>query len=462
MKMKQENSFQKNTIWLTIGTILNKGLQFFAVLFFSRWLSIEEYGKFDLLYTYVSLLIPLITLSTQEAVFRFSVSEENESIKQKNISSVFIFDIINYLVYLCIAFIVIGRNNTILYFTFSFYLITELWSVYLRGFLRAVKRLDIYSFALALQTIFMFVCVAVFVYGYHMGLIGILLGYAIGTLIGDLILSIWGGWGKYFNAKKISKKQIKKLISYSLPLVPNEVSWWVMTASDRQIINIFYGNAANGIFAIAHKIPALCSVIFNMFAISWQQEIVTKVENNEDSDAVGVLNKMLIILLSMCSCLLSGSFIFYHFFFDVKYFEAIFYSPILIASAVAMAISQFYGGIQAAYKRTKSTGITTIVGAVVNVVIHLALINKIGLYAAAISTLGANIVIIVLRVISIRDVFKTKIKKETGLVLLIFVYFFITTYFVNNMNFNWINFIFAILVTVFINRNLIKKLPTLF
>ncbi|WP_160561080.1 lipopolysaccharide biosynthesis protein [Parablautia muri] len=456
--MKQENSFLKNTIWLTIGTILNKGLQFLAVLFFSRWLSTEEYGRFDLLYTYISLLIPLITLSTQEAVFRFSVNEGNEDIKCKNVSSAFLFDMVNYFVYLCIAFFIVGRINVILYLAFSFYLIAELWSVYLRGFLRAIKRLDIYAFALVLQTMFMLCSVTAFVYKLHMGLIGILLGYAVGTFIGDFILVIWGKWIKYFDVREISKKQIEKLISYSAPLVPNEVSWWVMTASDRQIINIFCGDAANGIFAITHKIPALCSVIFNMFAISWQQEIVTKVENNEDADVVGIFNKMLITLLSICWCLLAGSFVFYFYFFDIKYFEAILYSPILIASAAAMAISQFYGGIQAAYKRTKSTGVTTIVGAVLNIVVHLALIDEIGLYAAAVSTLVANIVIIILRMISIRDVFKIKMKKEASFNLLIFLYFFITAYFNRNMYFNWINFFVAILIAVFINYSLIKTM----
>ncbi len=456
--MKKSNSFQKNTILLTIGTIVNKGLQFFAVLLYSRWLSTEEYGQFDLLYTYVSLLIPVITLSNQEAVFRFSVNEEMKTTKNAYISCGLCFDVVNYLLYLGIAYLIIGRSNFNLYAIFSFYLFSELLSTYLRGFLRAIKRLDIYSFVLVLQTIAMFFFVTIFVFCFKFGLNGMLFGYACGTFVGDIILTLWGDFFSYFQIRAgVSLSKIKELIRYSVPLVPNEISWWVMNASDRQIINLFWGDAVNGIFAITHKIPALCSVVFNMFAISWQQEIVTKVENNEDANANVVFNKLLVTLFSVCSCLLAGSFVFYFYFFDRKYFEAILYSPILITSAVGMAIAQFYGGIQAAYKRTKNTGGTTVVGALVNIAVHLLLINVWGLYAAAISTLIANIVIILLRVISVKDVFRMKIKRKTGLVFLVFMYFFIAAYFNKNMYFNWINFIVSIIFTGFINRDLVKK-----
>lgn len=455
--MKYENSFQKNTIFLTIGTVLNKGLQFFAVLFYSRWLSTEEYGQFDLLYTYISLLIPIITFSNQEAIFRFSVNEKKDHLKNAYISSGFFFDTLNFIIVVCLFYVLIGKKNQDLYALFSIYLFAELISTYLRGFLRAIKRLDIYSFALVLQTVLMFIFISIYVSVLNWGLKGMLLGYASGTICGDVVLIIWGKLFHYLHIGDISFARIKDLLAYSFPLVPNEISWWVMNASDRQIINIFFGDLANGIFAIAHKIPALCSVVFNMFAISWQQEIVTKVENNEDPNTNVVFNQLLIILFSVCSCLMAGSFVFYYYFFDVKYFEAIKYSPILIASALCMAIAQFFGGIQAAYKRTKNTGMTTLVGASVNVICHIILINWIGLFAAAVSTLIANLIIIVLRINSVKDVYQVVIHKKTIVTLLTFGYFSISTYFYRNMLWNWVNSIASIALLVVLNLELLQK-----
>ena len=52
-----------------------------------------------------------------------------------------------------------------------------------------------------------------------------------------------------------------------------------MSVSDRQIIHHFMGAAANGIYAIANKIPALYSSVYTTFNVSWQQEVVEKMED---------------------------------------------------------------------------------------------------------------------------------------------------------------------------------------
>lgn len=459
--MKKDNSFQKNTMLLTAGTILNKGLQFFAVLLYSRWLSTEEYGKFDLLYTYVSLLLPIITLSTQEAIFRFSVNEKRNLVKKTYISNGLSLDIFNYFIYLFLAYWAVGKSNLPLFVIFSAYLLAELGSTYLKGFLRATERLDIYSFALVIQTVFMMIFTTVFVLILKLGLNGILVGYAAGTFAGDMILIIWGGLYKYIDITTLKINVLRQMIGYSLPLVPNEISWWVMNASDRQIINYFFGSGANGIFAIAHKIPALCSVVFNMFAISWQQEIVIRIENGEETDANSVLNNLLITLFSVCSCLLASSFIFYFYLFDNKYFEAIHYSPILIFSAMCMAVSQFYGGIQAAYKRTFNTGMTTVIGAVTNISVHLIVIRFIGLYAAAISTLFANLLIIILRALSVKDVFRAKLNFKTSVMVGVFIYFFTMAYFYHSLLLNVVNLIIGVTIAFYINRIFLRKIMTM-
>ena len=74
---KNENRLAKNTVMLSICTLLNKGLLFLMVPLFSRWLTVEEYGNYDVLATYVSLLIPIITLASSNAVFRLTV-DKNE------------------------------------------------------------------------------------------------------------------------------------------------------------------------------------------------------------------------------------------------------------------------------------------------------------------------------------------------------------------------------------------------
>lgn len=457
--MSQSDSLSKNTFLLMFGTFLNKGLQFLVVPFFSRWLTTAEFGEFDLLCTYVSLLIPIISLSVQEAMFRFSIDEADEYRKKAYITNSFAIYIINYLFAVGVLLCFREKIGNRIFIVFCFYLFSELLSVFLRGYLRAVKKLNIYSISMSISSIFMAVFVTIFVFCLNMGLEGILLGYAVGTFVGDFLICLFSRFYRMLSFEQLKIGRIRELISYSAPLIPNDIAWWVMNASDRQIINIFFGSSANGIYAVTHKIPALCSVIFNMFSVSWQQEVVTRI-NDDDRDEYFnmILNYLLKILLTLCASLLAGSFIIYYYIFDNKYFDAILYSPILIFSAVFLAVSQFFGGIQIALKQPKQNGFTTVVGAIVNLLTHFLLYRYIGLYAAATSTFLANAVIVYLRAVLVKNEFKIHITKETFIIFVGFLYFFLIAYIHTNMIFNWFNLFLAGCFFVIVNRDFILKI----
>lgn len=457
--MNRNDSLSRNTFLLTLGTFLNKGLQFFVIPFFSKWLTAAEYGEFDLLCTYVSLLIPIITLASQEAMFRFSVNEGDIYQKKAYITNTFVLQISNF--FLVVVLLQFFRNKvgTTIYIIFCFYLFAELISVFLRGYLRAIKKLNIYSISMSISTVFMIVFVVIFVKCLHMKLEGILLGYAIGTFIGDVCIFFGAKTYRMLAFEKIGFSMLKELVTYSAPLIPNDIAWWIMNASDRHLINLFWGSTANGIYAITHKIPAICSILFNMFSISWQQEVVERI-NDEDKEEYfnEILNILLELLLSVGAGLLSGSFIVYYYIFDFKYFEAILYSPILIFSAILLSISQFFGGIQIALKQPKQNGITTIIGAIVNIGVHVCVYKFIGLYAAALSTLVANGVILFLRIIFVQKEFKVHIKKKNLFVFIGFGYFLFMSYIHYNMLLNGINLFAACIFFVLVNYSRTKKI----
>ncbi|MCI8977705.1 MAG: oligosaccharide flippase family protein [Lachnospiraceae bacterium] len=459
--MNDNNTLKRNTLLLTMATIINKGLQFLGIPFFSHWLTVGEYGQFDLLCTYISLLIPIISLSTHEAVFRFNLEENNKNKRKANITNCFVIYSINLCIFLIASLFIFNRLPLTVYVCFIFYLVTELHSTYLKGYLRSIKRIDIYSFSMVLTTILMILLVTVFVWIFKWGLAGILLGYAIGTLMGNILLCIWGKWASMLCFRKCSISNMWALVRYALPLIPNDISWWVMNASDRQIINVFIGDVANGVYAIAHKIPALCQVIFNMFSISWQQEIVTRIDSPDANKLINeVFNTFLKVLLAVGGGLMAGSFVLYYFIFDLKYFEAIYYSPILLTSAVLIAVSQFLGGVQIALKKTFHNGISTVIGAACNVWIHMLLISGLGLFAASISTLVSNIVIVILRFFLLRNKIRIQIEKKAVLAITAYLYFFTNAYLHGVLWKDICNLLLSVIVFGLLNKKWIYEMCT--
>ena len=144
--------------------------------------------------------------------------------------------------------------------------------------------------------------------------------------------------------------------------------------------------------------------------------------------------------------------------FDLRYSDARMYAPLLVASVIFSTLSLFYGGIQISLKRPKQNGFSTIAGAVVNLVVHFALIKYIGLYAAAVSTLVSNLVVMAIRVIQLKNDFYFKVEKKHVVLLLIFVYYLFVASMKVNLILGFVNVIIASIIFVFSNKEFIVKI----
>ena len=74
--MNKYKKLLNNTLYFFIGNMGSKLLIFFLVPYYTYVLSTAEYGTADLITTTASLIIPVVTLSITEAVFRFSMDEK--------------------------------------------------------------------------------------------------------------------------------------------------------------------------------------------------------------------------------------------------------------------------------------------------------------------------------------------------------------------------------------------------
>lgn len=73
--------------------------------------------------------------------------------------------------------------------------------------------------------------------------------------------------GIYFS-KNIHLSIFKSVGTYSIPLIPNNLAWWVVNASDRTIIAHFLTTAANGIYSVANKFPNVFISFYNILNLS--------------------------------------------------------------------------------------------------------------------------------------------------------------------------------------------------
>ena len=115
------------------------------------------------------------------------------------------------------------------------------------------------------------------------------------------------------------------------------------------------------------------------------------------------------------------------------------------------------GGLYTAKKKTKSVGLTTIGAAVINIVIDLALIKTIGLYAASISTLISYIALTVFRMINVRKFIDIKYDMKNLLIILLLTTVSCGLLYFNSIYVYIFNILLSFVCAWLLNKVVIKK-----
>lgn len=445
-----------NTIIVGIGNFINSGISFLLVPLLTAWLTPNQYGNYDLLYSYVSLLSPFITLQLDQAVLRFTL--ENSEKGKDYFQTCLMLVLINS----GIALLLFGSLCTFrFHLAFVFCTITYAFKTYCIEYLRGKNQLKQYSIANICDGTFTLIGMLFLVRIFKTGVSGVLFSYAISSLSLSLFIFTHEKLYKHFSfhLSLEDKETIKKFLLYSLPLLPNSISWWITNVSDRTLIRIFLGSYYNGIYAVSCKIPTLITVFYGTFNLAWQQSAILSAKDNEEKRREfynSVFRQLTLFLFSSAFVIIASTPILYRLFLNVRYQEGMVLVPILILSTTVLNLGQYLGGILIGMKNTKANGAATVVAAVVNILIDLIFIQKIGLYAAAISTLIGYCFMLWLRLRSLGDLFqKKKIAKITmygGCLVLVESFVVLHT---ANVFLQWLWFGMTCLVFVLMNKKIL-------
>ena len=260
---------------------------------------------------------------------------------------------------------------------------------------------------------------------------------------------------------KINKQQLKGILSYSLPMIPNSLSWWIVSVSDRTIISIFLSTAYNGIYTVSCKFSNILNSILMIFNMSWQESASIHI-NDKDKNTFfsNMINAQLMLFISLSLLIIGIVPLAFKILIGIDYMSAYKYIPILLYANLWNTLIGLLGGIYVAKKRTKEIMNTTIISAIINLIVHIVLIKKIGLYAACISTAISYIVMGIYRFIDCKKYVNVKLNYKT--IILSHIIFVISTilYIKNSLVLNIVNILLVSITSFFLNKKTIKYLYT--
>lgn len=404
--MSRETRLIKNTMIIAIGNICTKCISFFMLPLYTSILSTTEYGTVDLINVIVSLSVIVLTLQIEQAIFRYLVDARENAEKQKEyITTTIVFIAFVNLICVTLLFAIMQMID----YPYTFYVISTIVLNVIISFLlqipRGIGNNLVYAIGSFISGSFNVIFNVILIAFLGWRVEGMLLASLIANVTAVIYISVQLRVWRYFSMNCFSIESLKILLAYSLPLIPNTFCWWIISASDRIVINIFLGVGANGIYSVAHKFPSVFRMVSNIFHTSWTESAAENIGQCDGKDYVQEIMHRTIKLYSSANI---GIIAMMPFVFPIlvgdEFLDSYLYIPLLMTGALFHSVADLYGSLYIALKKTKEIAKTTFLAAIINLVVNILLVQYMGLYAAAISTVFAYATITVVRHRGIRKV----------------------------------------------------------
>ena len=449
----------KNTVTYMIGNLGSKILQVLILPLLTAVLLTEEYGYYDLIVTTINLITPIATLQLVEAMFRYLFGGSEEE-KRVTISSVTAALVVGMTI-LAAVIALIQMFGIDLKYPFLIYLnyITNILFDYMQKIARCQQRNSLVAVSGVINTSVMLAVEAMALLVFKMRVDGMLLANCVSYFVAVLYLEYKLRIEEYLSIAAVNVKRVKELLKYSLPLVPNSVCWWVVSACDRYVISFFLSISANGIYSIAGKFSQMLSMITSVFQMAWQESsIIESDKATRDEFYTKTFDSYMRFLLSGYVVLLPIIRLAMPFLVAEEYRIGYLYNPLLLLGAVFSAFSQFYGSAYLAFKKTGGALSTTIIAAIINVTVGACLISKIGLYAPALGTTCAFLAQWLLRANQMKDYFRVKINTKVLSFMAPTMIVYYALYYKDSVVLHLTMLLVASIVFCTVNREMIRKI----
>lgn len=389
----------KNTGLLTISNFSSKLLVFLLVPLYTSVLTTEEYGIFDMVQTTISLLLPILTINIYDAVMRFCMDEDCDDKKVCGIGIKYVIISITCFTVLALINQQLGLIASLAQYTkymIAFY-ITNVCNQFFIQYAKGKEEVKAIAIAGVANTgITLLLNILLLLY-FKMGIEGFFLAYIFGQFFSCLFLiiktKVWD------NIDMTGNKELEKeMVAFSAPLILGAIGWWCNNASDKYVIIFMCGLAANGVFAVAYKIPSILTTLQQIFVQAWQISAVKGYGKEGSEEFYGKIFKgMNISMCAVCIMLTIATKPIAHLLYAKDFYAAWQYVPFLLVAGVFNSASGVLGPVLNANKNSKSLGISSLYGTAANLILNFLLIYLIGPQGAAIATAISSYLIYQLR-----------------------------------------------------------------
>lgn len=383
-----------DTVILAIGTFGSKLLVFLLMPLYTALLSPSQYGTAELITGTANLIMPFACVGITNGIFRFAAEKGTD--REGVFSSGMVLlgaglcgTVLLGAVALCIG----AAWRTEILLVVLYVLAADLQAVCAQ-YVRAVDRTRLFAVQGILNTLVTVGFNILFLMAFDLGVTGYVLSTVVGNLLTTAFLVVSAKLWRVFRLSHVSRTAMRELFRFSLPMVPTTICWLITDLSDRYLVSWFCGEAVNGVYSAAYKIPTIVNLVSGIFMQAWQFSAVVQSADGEECSRFysqvfrGFLSVIFIgsgglILLSpwLCRLLLNSA-----------YHEAWRYMPTLLCSAALESVVSFLASVYMVRKKSMHSFLTAVAGTGLNLLLNFLFIPRTGTFGGALGAAIATLI----------------------------------------------------------------------
>lgn len=397
---KLRHTFSQTVIY-SIGNLSTKVIGLILLPLYVEELTTSDYGVLSILEISSQILVAVLGLHLSKAMMRW-LAQESDNITRKGIilntyASVSIVSLLFIAAFLVfqdtLSVLYFGKSSFAVYFKImAFWVAAELLNRITLDLIRVHEKPKMFLLITITKFVSILTMNIIFVAYMKMGVEGVILSQAIGNgavtvfTLPFVIRNVKGG--------KIMPAVFNEMLTYSFPLIFSTISTMVLTMSDRFMIKALGNYSEVGVYSLGHKIASVLNVfVIQSFQLGFLP-IGYKMFNKKDAKLFfsRVMTYLVFVLffVGLGISLFAKEVIILFARSNEAYWIAYTVVPIIIFAFVLRGVN-YMASLGLHYvKKTKYNAYILIVAALLNVALNYFLIPVFGIYGAAVASVTAN------------------------------------------------------------------------
>ncbi len=392
--IKRLLKLSKDTLIYSLGALTER---FFALIFvpiYTRVFSPNEYGIIDLITTVVQLTTLVLIMGLDNGVARYYIDAKDSEDKKLTASTGFLYSAISSL-FVMMLLLLLSRSlssallgssvNSILLQLALISMPFNILSNYCLNMFKWEFKSSLYAITSVGELILRVSATTYLVVLRRTGIIGIYIAQLSTTFIFFLI--------RFYLTRSnytyiFSFRKFREMLYFGAPTVPLLIAHYVLTYSDRYFLKYYSGLDEVGVYAIGYRLSSVISLFVLGFQHAWGPFMFSTYKDEDAKEVFSKIYDYAAIVTCMAFLVLSlFSREVLQIFTTPKYFSAYIVVPFISASIVIYTLGAFFAiGIGIA-KKTYHHIWSSIISALLNIVLNVILIPPFGMVGAAAATI---------------------------------------------------------------------------